>query len=42
MASEKGFSNVKVNYRPDYDHSYYFMASFADEHVAHAAKAFGQ
>jgi S-formylglutathione hydrolase len=42
VASEKGFSNVKVNYRPDYDHSYYFMASFADEHVAHAAKAFGQ
>jgi S-formylglutathione hydrolase len=42
VASEKGFNNVKVNYRPDYDHSYYFMASFADEHVEHAAKAFGK
>ncbi|KAJ5191426.1 uncharacterized protein N7498_010411 [Penicillium cinerascens] len=42
VANEKGFKNVKVNYREDYDHSYYFMASFADEHVAHAAKAFGK
>ncbi|KAJ6107688.1 Esterase [Penicillium sp. IBT 18751x] len=42
VASEKGFANVKVNYQPDYDHSYYFMASFADDHVAHAAKAFGK
>lgn len=41
VASEKGFTNVKVNYQPDYDHSYYFIASFADDHVAHAAKAFG-
>lgn len=42
VAGEKGFKNVKVNYREDYDHSYYFMASFADDHVAHAAKAFGK
>lgn len=33
---EKG---VQVRMQPDYDHSYYFMASFADEHVAWAAKA---
>lgn len=25
----------------DYDHSYYFMASFSDEHVDHAAKYLG-
>ncbi|KZF25067.1 S-formylglutathione hydrol [Xylona heveae TC161] len=29
---------VNVRFQPDYDHSYYFMASFADEHVNHAAK----
>jgi S-formylglutathione hydrolase len=27
--------------QPDYDHSYYFMASFADDHVDWAAKHFG-
>lgn len=38
-AKERGLSDqVKVNYQPDYDHSYYFMASFADKHVEHAAK----
>jgi S-formylglutathione hydrolase len=25
--------------RPGYDHSYYFIASFIGEHVAHHAKA---
>jgi S-formylglutathione hydrolase len=24
--------------QPDYDHSYYFMATFADDHVQWAAK----
>jgi S-formylglutathione hydrolase len=24
--------------QPDYDHSYFTMASFADDHVQHAAK----
>lgn len=32
---------VKVRFQPDYDHSYYFIASFADEHVEHAAKYLG-
>lgn len=32
---EKG---VNVRYQPDYDHSYFTMASFADDHVEHAAK----
>ena len=27
-----------VRYQPDYDHSYYTMASFADDHIDHAAK----
>ena len=31
-------SGVKIRYQPDYDHSYYTMASFADDHVEHAAK----
>lgn len=33
--NEKG---VDIRYQPDYDHSYYTMASFADDHVEHAAK----
>ena len=32
---EKG---IFLRYQPDYDHSYYTMASFADDHVDHAAK----
>ncbi|KAI9804883.1 MAG: hypothetical protein M1825_001252 [Sarcosagium campestre] len=31
-------NDVKIRYHADYDHSYYFIASFADEHVDHAAK----
>ncbi|KAI9886713.1 MAG: hypothetical protein M1823_001489 [Watsoniomyces obsoletus] len=34
-ATEK---NVNIRYQPDYDHSYYFIASFADDHIDHAAK----
>jgi len=29
---------LTLRMQPDYDHSYYFMASFADDHVAHAAR----
>lgn len=29
---------VKVNYRDGYDHSYYFISTFAEDHVNHAAK----
>ena len=36
--NEKG---INLRMQPDYDHSYYFMASFADEHVAYAAKHLG-
>lgn len=30
--------NVKVNYRDGYDHSYFFISTFAGDHVEHAAK----
>lgn len=41
-AKEAGVEGgVKLRMQPDYDHSYYFMASFADEHVEWAAKALG-
>ncbi|AOM39586.1 S-formylglutathione hydrolase [Xenorhabdus hominickii] len=30
---------VTINLRPGYDHSYYFIASFIEDHVAHHAKA---
>ena len=44
IEAAKGAGNDKgINLRmqPDYDHSYYFMASFADDHVAWAAKHLG-
>ncbi|KAJ9292791.1 CAZyme family CE1 [Paecilomyces variotii] len=37
-AKESGVEGVKVRYQPDYDHSYYFISTFADDHVEHAAK----
>ncbi|KAM7200265.1 Alpha/Beta hydrolase fold [Rhypophila sp. PSN 637] len=41
-AQEAGVSEgLTVRYQEGYDHSYYFMASFADEHVDHAAKHLG-
>lgn len=32
---------INLRMQPDYDHSYYFMATFADDHVAWAAKHLG-
>ncbi|KAM7199095.1 Alpha/Beta hydrolase fold [Naviculisporaceae sp. PSN 640] len=41
-AKEAGVSDgLTLRYQEGYDHSYYFMASFADEHVDHAAKYLG-
>lgn len=41
-AKERGVDKgVKLRFQEDYDHSYYFMASFADEHVEYAAKFLG-
>jgi len=38
-AKEAGVDKgLNVRYQPDYDHSYFTMASFADDHVDHAAK----
>lgn len=37
-AAKKAGKTVKVRYQPDYDHSYFFISSFADDHVEHAAK----
>ena len=38
-AKEAGVDkDIKLRFQPDYDHSYYTMATFADDHVAHAAK----
>ncbi|KAI1078352.1 S-formylglutathione hydrol [Whalleya microplaca] len=37
-AKEAGVQGLEVRYQPDYDHSYFFMSTFAADHVAHAAK----
>lgn len=41
-AKEAGVDKgIKLRMQPDYDHSYYTMATFADDHVEWAAKALG-
>ncbi|KAK3296233.1 Alpha/Beta hydrolase protein [Chaetomium fimeti] len=40
-AAEAGVKGLTVRYQEGYDHSYYFMASFSDDHVNHAAKHLG-
>ncbi|EAQ88996.1 hypothetical protein CHGG_05615 [Chaetomium globosum CBS 148.51] len=40
-AREAGVEGLTVRYQEGYDHSYYFMASFSDDHVNHAAKHLG-
>jgi S-formylglutathione hydrolase FrmB len=37
-ARDAGINGLNIRYQPDYDHSYYTMASFADDHIEHAAK----
>jgi len=37
-AAKKAGKGVKVNYREEYDHSYFFISTFASDHVEHAAK----
>lgn len=37
-AAKKAGKKVQVRYQPDYDHSYFFISTFADDHVEHAAK----
>lgn len=38
---EAGLEGLTLRYQEGYDHSYFFMASFSDDHVAHAAKFLG-
>jgi len=38
---EAGLSGLELRYQDGYDHSYYFMASFSDDHIDHAAKHLG-
>ncbi|KAB5523035.1 carbohydrate esterase family 1 protein [Coniochaeta sp. 2T2.1] len=38
VVKEKGLKGCEVRYQEDYDHSYYFISSFAEDHVNHAAK----
>ncbi|KAI0180176.1 S-formylglutathione hydrol [Hypoxylon sp. FL1284] len=35
---ETGVKGLELRYQPDYDHSYFFMSTFAGDHVDHAAK----
>ena len=37
-AAKKAGKNVNVRYQKDYDHSYFFISTFACDHVEHAAK----
>ena len=37
-AAKKAGKNVKVRYQDSYDHSYFFISTFASDHVEHAAK----
>jgi S-formylglutathione hydrolase len=37
-AKEAGVDEkLNIRYQPDYDHSYYTMATFSDDHIDHAA-----
>ena len=38
-ACEAAGHPLELRMRPGYDHSYYFIASFIGEHVAHHARA---
>ncbi|KAK3944292.1 esterase [Diplogelasinospora grovesii] len=40
-AREAGVEGLSLRYQEGYDHSYYFMATFSDDHVDHAAKHLG-
>ncbi|OAQ70062.1 S-formylglutathione hydrolase [Pochonia chlamydosporia 170] len=40
-AAEKGINGVNVRYQDGYDHSYFFISTFGEDHVKHAAKALG-
>ncbi|EGC46114.1 esterase [Histoplasma capsulatum var. duboisii H88] len=37
-AKEAGVEGINIRYQADYDHSYYTIATFSDDHIEHAAK----
>ena len=38
-AKEAGVdAGLMIRYQPDYDHSYYTIATFSEDHIEHAAK----
>lgn len=37
-AKDNGVTGLAVRYQDDYDHSYFFISTFAEDHVKHAAK----
>jgi S-formylglutathione hydrolase FrmB len=37
-SSGHGETDIILRLQPDYDHSYYFISTFAEDHVEHAAK----
>ncbi|PHH85372.1 hypothetical protein CDD83_532 [Cordyceps sp. RAO-2017] len=39
--AEAGISGVKVRYQEGYDHSYFFVSTFAEDHIKHHAAALG-
>ncbi|MNP75879.1 S-formylglutathione hydrolase YeiG [compost metagenome] len=42
QAARKGGHALSLRLQPGYDHSYYFIASFIDEHLRHHAVALGR
>ncbi|KAM0744671.1 hypothetical protein ACQRIT_000055 [Beauveria bassiana] len=38
---EAGITGTTIRYHEDYDHSYFFVQTFGEDHVKHAAKALG-
>ena len=38
LKASEGKGKVHIRWQDGYDHSYFTMASFADDHVSHAAK----
>ncbi|KJZ72920.1 hypothetical protein HIM_07683 [Hirsutella minnesotensis 3608] len=38
---DAGIDGVKVRYHDGYDHSYFFISTFGEDHIKHAAKALG-
>ncbi len=37
-AAKESGHDITLRMQPGYDHSYYFISSFANDHIAHAAK----